>query len=97
MHGKQISAAEIDAGSDLLDCTASAVRQAYADTDEDLQEALYRGQTPIVDISISFGGTWQKRGFTSLFGVGVCIDVLTGLVVDYCVLSKYCHACKSVS
>ena len=43
MHGKKISAAEIDAGSDLLNHTASAVHQAYADTDEDLQEALNRG------------------------------------------------------
>ena len=35
----------------------------------------------------------MKRGFTSLYGVGVCIDVLTGLVIDFEVLSKYCHTC----
>ena len=29
-----------------------------------------------------------------VLGLGVCINVLTGLVVDYCVLSKCCHACK---
>ena len=86
--------AEVGAGMDLLERSATAIRAAYAETDPDLQEALERGESPIVDISVSYDGTWQKRGFTSLFGVGVCIDVLTGLVVDFEVLSKYCHACK---
>ena len=66
----------------MLDRTAAAIREAYAEMDEDLREALEREEDPIVNISVSYDGTWQKRGFTSLFGVGVCIDVLTGLVVD---------------
>ena len=44
--------------------------------------------------SVSFDGTWQKRGFTSLYGVGMRTDVLTGLIIDYHVLSKYFHACE---
>ena len=28
-----------------------------------------------------------------MYGVAAVIDVLTGLVVDYIVLSKFCHAC----
>ncbi|KAL2085777.1 hypothetical protein ACEWY4_019097 [Coilia grayii] len=47
----------------------------------------------IINISVSFDGTWQKRGFTSHYGIGVCIDILTGLVVDFEVLSSYCHTC----
>ena len=86
--------AEIVSGGDMLVHSAEAVREAYADTDPDLREAINRGENPIIDISVSFDGTWQKRGFTSLYGVGICIDVLTGYVVDYAVLSKYCHACK---
>ena len=78
----------------MLVRSAEAVREAYADTDPHLREAINRGENPIIDISVSFDGTWQKRGFTSLYGVGICIDVLTGYVVDYVVLSKYCHACK---
>lgn len=35
----------------------------------------------------------KKRGFTSHYGIGVCIDILTGLVIDFEVLSFYCHAC----
>ena len=42
---------------------------------------------------LTFDGTWHKRGFTSMYGVAVVIDILTGYVTDYEVLSKYCHAC----
>ncbi|KAL8589053.1 hypothetical protein ACOMHN_055066 [Nucella lapillus] len=47
----------------------------------------------VIDGTVSFDGTWHKRGFTSNYGVGIVIDVMTGLVLDYEVLSKYCHAC----
>lgn len=47
-----------------------------------------------LDITISYDGSWQKRGFTSLYGIGCIIEVETGLVVDYHVLSKYCQSCK---
>ena len=35
----------------------------------------------------------KKRGFSSHFGVGVAIEVHSGLVIDYEVLSNYCHGC----
>ena len=38
-------------------------------------------------------GTWHKRGHTSNYGVGFVIDVLTGLVIDYELLSRYCAKC----
>ena len=78
----------------MLVRSAEAVHEAYADTDPDLRQAINRGENPIIDISVSFEGTWQKHGFTSLYGIGICIAVLTGYVVDYAVLSKDCHACK---
>ena len=46
-----------------------------------------------VAICVSYDGTWMKRGFTSQYGVGVAIDILTGLVIDYEVMSLYCHGC----
>jgi hypothetical protein len=47
----------------------------------------------VLDIAVSFDGSWQKRGHTSLFGFGAVIDTLTGLVVDFHVMCKYCHNC----
>ncbi|GFW87110.1 uncharacterized protein TNCV_5124641 [Trichonephila clavipes] len=35
----------------------------------------------------------QKRGHTSNLGLGIIIDILSGLVLDFEVLSKYCHNC----
>ncbi|GFV32952.1 uncharacterized protein TNCV_1745941 [Trichonephila clavipes] len=44
----------------------------------------------IIDVSVSYDGIWQKRGHTSNLGLGIIIDVLSGLVLDFEVLSKYC-------
>ena len=51
------------------------------------------GDAPVVDVIVSFDGTWHKRGFTSNYGVGIVIDVMAGFVLDYEVLSKYYQAC----
>lgn len=48
----------------------------------------------IVNISVSFDGTWLTRGHTSQIGVGCIIDLLTGYVVDYEVLLKRCTECE---
>ena len=61
------------------------------DTDSDGDDG--NGGAGVVDITVSFDGTWHKRGFTSNYGVGIVIDVSTGLVLDFEVLSKYCQAC----
>ena len=47
----------------------------------------------LICITVSFDGSLHKRGHTSMYGVAAVIDVLTGLVVYYVVLFKYCHAC----
>ncbi|KAK0062166.1 hypothetical protein Bpfe_008267 [Biomphalaria pfeifferi] len=52
----------------MLYRTANAIHQAYAETDDDIREAIERGENPLIDISVSYDGTWQKRGFTSLYG-----------------------------
>ena len=45
------------------------------------------------EISVSYDGSWLTRGHTSKYGVGCIIYVLTGYVLDYAVLSKYCKSC----
>ena len=70
------SAAEIQCGDEALDRAAVAIRRAYIATDPDYAAALEQGQSPVLDIAVSFPGTWMKRGFSSLYGVGVCIELL---------------------
>ena len=45
------------------------------------------------DIGVSFDGTWQKRGYSSLNGVATAISVTNGKVVDCEVLSRHCKNC----
>jgi len=88
-----------ETGEATLDVTADIVKQEYlsvypngrpvADVDEEWEEE----EEDVPWIDVSFDGTWQKRGFTSHYGVGIAIDVLTGYVIDFEVLSTYCHTC----
>lgn len=61
--------------------------------DADVAGLLREDPDAVINISVSFDGTWQKRGYTSHYGIGVCIDLFTGLVIDFEVLSTYCHGC----
>ena len=45
----------------------------------------------VLDIAVSFDGSWQKRGHSSHNGIGSVIDLLTGLPIDFHVLSNFCH------
>ncbi|GFU57193.1 uncharacterized protein TNCV_2212441 [Trichonephila clavipes] len=49
---------------------------------------VYENGAEIADLSVSFDGTWLTRGHTSLIDVGCVIDMLTGYVVDFEVMSK---------
>ncbi|GBM85862.1 hypothetical protein AVEN_192600-1 [Araneus ventricosus] len=49
----------------------------------------------IIDITVSYDVTWQKRGHTSLYGISIVVDNLTDLVIDYDILSKYCSECTT--
>ncbi|GFY31620.1 uncharacterized protein TNCV_4199311 [Trichonephila clavipes] len=35
----------------------------------------------------------QKRGYSSLYGIGIVIDILIELIIDYEIHSKYCPEC----
>ena len=61
---------------------------------EELQDHYDAPPGQSVDILVSCNGMWQKRGFSSLFGVVFIIAYETGKVVAYAVLSKHCSGCK---
>ncbi|XP_076454221.1 uncharacterized protein LOC143289180 [Babylonia areolata] len=89
-----------DADGDVGDADGDSVRgSAYggeSESDSDSSGDSDGGEDNpdgIVDVTVSFDGTWHKRGFTSNYGVGIIIDVMTGLVLDFEVLSKHCQAC----
>lgn len=64
------------------------VKKSCADIDEVFSDKP-------VNIAVSYNdGSWHKRGFTSKYDVGCCIEVTTVHVIDIEVLSKYCGVCE---
>ena len=52
------------------------------------------GDDEVADILVSCDGTWQRRGFSSLYGAVFIIAHETGKVIDYIVLSRHCTGCQ---
>ena len=72
--------------ANILTDAAKIVRQVYpsvAVTDNAADDE-------IIDLAVSFDGTWMKRGHTSAYGIGCVIDTVTGLVQYLTILSSYC-------
>lgn len=76
-------------GEDNMEKARARVRQVYKETDCTISD------DSVIDIGVSFDGSWHKRGHTSNYGVGCVIELQTGLVINYCVLSKYCQVCAA--
>ncbi|GFU38536.1 uncharacterized protein TNCV_3399681 [Trichonephila clavipes] len=85
MHNLSVKNKEVK--KKMLEMSRQAAREAHVKVDASLTNQ------EIIDVSVSYDGTWQKRGHTSKLGLGIIIDILSGLVLDFEVLSKYCHNC----
>ncbi|KAJ8685409.1 hypothetical protein QAD02_021202 [Eretmocerus hayati] len=72
----------------VLELSRKIVRDLY------LSMNLHLRNDEILDYSIAYDGTYQKRGFISLYGVCILTELFTGLVIDFEVLSKYCKICS---
>ncbi|GBN06205.1 hypothetical protein AVEN_71656-1 [Araneus ventricosus] len=70
---------------DILQVSRKIIRQEHNELASPSDQ-----NNEIIDITVSYDGTWQKRGHRSLYGIGIVVDILTGLVIDYEILSKYC-------
>ena len=55
--------ADIQRGLQSMESAAKIIRRAYTDIDP--------------DNNVSLHGTWHKRGFTSNYGIGMCIGAGT--------------------
>ena len=75
---------------EIVSKSRESIVTAYKEIDE------HPDEYGILNIAVSFDGSWQKRGFTSHNGIGAVIDLLTGLPIDFEVLSNFCIKCKAV-
>ena len=74
--------------ADTLSDSHRAVHQVY-----DEMYGLCEGRR---QLAVSYDGTWKTHGFQSPIVVGFVIETLTGLVLNYTVLSRYCVECELV-
>lgn len=82
------------AGNSAIESSLEKIREEVKKENRKLSEDEHSGGD-VVDIGVSFDGSWMKRGHTSLYGIGCVIDLLTGYVIDFEVISKYCQACTT--
>ena len=48
-------------------------------------------------IGVSYDGSWPTRGYKSKHGFGSMIDLFSGFVLDFDVVSKFCQACTAAA
>ncbi|GFW19305.1 uncharacterized protein TNCV_256321 [Trichonephila clavipes] len=71
--------------------------QLLVDVRKNVREAYgSKNDKDIVDIGVSYDVSWLTRGHTSNIGVGCVIDLLSGFVIDYEVMSKRCGDCEQI-
>ncbi|XP_049521739.1 uncharacterized protein LOC125944722 [Dermacentor silvarum] len=47
------------------------------------------------NIAVCYDGTWLTRGHSSHIGVGTVVELFTGYVLDYHVMSNFCLGCEN--
>ena len=57
------------------------------------KELKMKNDDDITNASISFDGSWQKRGYSSLNGFVAAISIKNGKVLDVEPMSRYCKGC----
>lgn len=87
-HASVVANTAIDVSQSNLEMARKRVREVYKAMDCTITD------DSVIDLGVSYDGSWHKRGHTSNYGIGCVIELQTGLVIDYCVLSKYCQVCE---
>ena len=86
---KEYIQAQIDTCEAVLSDSVKRVIEVYAAL------GIFPDENGILNISVSYDGSWQKRGHTSNYGLGAVIEINTGLVINYYVVSKFCQSCAT--
>ena len=80
------------ASKETFKVIVAETRQAIKDTYKDI--GVVPDKDGVLDVSVSYDGSWQRRGHSSHNGMAAVIDLMTGLPIDFEVLSNFCLKCK---
>ncbi|XP_055865681.1 uncharacterized protein LOC129922757 [Biomphalaria glabrata] len=70
--------------------TVDLIRRKHAE-----ESGVSINEEDIIDIDVSYDGSWLTRGHTSHIGIGCVVDVLTGYVLDFHIVSTFCLVCQT--
>ncbi|KAK3931711.1 Beta/gamma crystallin domain-containing protein 2 [Frankliniella fusca] len=87
-HMHQLAEESKQMRNQILEKARQVVRTTYEELDSSVKNQ------EVLEITVSIDGSWHRRGHTSLYGFVAAIDVSTGLVIDYEILSKFCLMCS---
>lgn len=87
-YQKSINQATNEKIKEIMETARSKVRNEHLAQNLEILET-----EEMIDLTVSYDGSWMTRGHSSLLGVGCVIDVRTGYVIDFEIMSKYCHEC----
>ena len=80
--------------NDVMCESAQIVRNVYKRLDPSIDES------GVMDLMVSFDGSWMTQGHSSLYGIGCVVEMVTGLVIrlhhPVSVLSELCMCCGTV-
>lgn len=81
---------------ELTECDSEASDSERKDEyiEQDVNEKR-KDEKKIVDGAVSYDGSWPTRGHKSNHGFGCAIDIETGFVLDFEIMTKYCQVCAT--
>lgn len=77
----------------LRKTTVTVAERSMAAAADEVHKLSDAATDAVVDTTVTFDGTWMRRGHTSLHGVFSVISWDVGKVLDYQIASKYCQQC----
>lgn len=86
-HLKHVVSATKQTANEHLKEARKKVRLAHINANPDL------ASESVIDIAVSYDASWHKRGYKSNYGAGCVVDIMTGYIIDYDILSKTCQQC----
>ncbi|XP_041472696.1 uncharacterized protein LOC121421961 [Lytechinus variegatus] len=87
-HLAHLSSKSTEVCEQQMSEAAQQLRMSAMEEDSSIKEG------DVVEVAVSFDGTWHRRGHRSNHGVASVISMDTGEVLDFEVLSKICKECE---
>jgi DNA-binding MarR family transcriptional regulator len=98
LHSHQYHSYKKEVGDNILDMFNNQKKIVNECVFTDHHE---RGIEPdgdgVLDVDVTFDGTWLTRGHSSNSGVSFVMDAENGFILDYEVLSKFCQKCNRIN